>query len=148
VQPFQSQRTPEAVPVLPFNARLNPNNAKCLTKILVCSTTQFMGWKVALKDSVLEDLRWFGRKDGRLILEAPLEILENDPLHDSRNLKTLRQNAFAERELLISGKYRILFNVDRRKQLVIIMAVGEKRGNKLFVQGEEYIAHHENRSSE
>jgi mRNA-degrading endonuclease RelE of RelBE toxin-antitoxin system len=106
-----------------------------------------MGWTVELKDSVLDDLRWFGRKDGRLTLDAALEILENGPLDETCNLKTLRQNPFAERELRLSGKFRVLFNVDRNKEVVTIMAVGEKRGDKLLVQGEEFIAHHENSSS-
>jgi mRNA-degrading endonuclease RelE of RelBE toxin-antitoxin system/PHD/YefM family antitoxin component YafN of YafNO toxin-antitoxin module len=84
-----------------------------------------MSWKVDLKDAVLDDLRWFGRKKGRLILNAALKILETDPLAETRNLKTLRKNPFAERELRLSGNYRILFNVDQGKQLVTIMAVGE-----------------------
>lgn len=107
-----------------------------------------MKWKVELKDSVLHDLRCFGRKEGRLILDAALEILETDPLAETRNLKTLGQNPYAARELRLTGKYRVLFNVEQDKKLVVIMAVGEKRGAKLLVQGEEFTAHHENRSSE
>ena len=107
-----------------------------------------MSWTVELKDSVLDDLRWFGRKEGRLILDAALEVLEKDPLAKTRNLKTLRPNPFAEREVRLSGNYRVLFNVDRDKELVVIMAVGEKRGEKLLVQGKEFVAHHENSSSE
>ena len=32
-----------------------------------------MAWTVALKESVIDDLRWFGRKDGRLLLAAAEE---------------------------------------------------------------------------
>lgn len=46
------------------------------------------------------------------------------------------------------GKYRVLFNVSEADQEVTIVAIGEKRGNLLFVQGEEYRAHHESDSAE
>ena len=28
-----------------------------------------MTWTVTLKESVIDDLRWFGRKDGRILLD-------------------------------------------------------------------------------
>src|SRR5262245_4304102 len=102
-----------------------------------------MAWEVTLKESVLEDLRWFGRKVGRLLLAVAEELLSADPLAETRNLKTLRPNAVAQRELRLQGKYRVLFNVDEEAQVVTIVLVGEKRGNRLIVQGEGYTAHHE-----
>jgi hypothetical protein len=39
-----------------------------------------MPWEVTLKESVIADLRWFGRKLGRLILN---EALENSPRHET-----------------------------------------------------------------
>lgn len=107
-----------------------------------------MPWAVVLKDSVIEDLRWFGRKDGRLLLEAAERHLSANPLVESRNLKTLRQNRVAQRELRLFGKYRVLFNVDATAHEVTIVLAGEKRGESLFVQGEEYTAHHEDHSIE
>ncbi len=38
-----------------------------------------MAWTVRLKESVIRDLRWFGRKDGRLILKKAEEVLSSDP---------------------------------------------------------------------
>jgi mRNA-degrading endonuclease RelE of RelBE toxin-antitoxin system len=102
-----------------------------------------MAWQVGLKESVIEDLRWFGRKTGRRILAAAVEFLEGDPLAETRNLKTLRPNPVALRELRLHGKYRILFNVDEASEIVTIMLVGEKRGNTLLVRGEEFTKHHE-----
>ena len=107
-----------------------------------------MSWTVELKDSVLDDLRWFGRKEGRLILDAALEVLEKDPLAETRNLKTLRPNPFAEREVRLSGNYRVCSMSTGTRNWLVIMAVGEKRGEKLLVQGKEFVAHHENSSSE
>jgi mRNA-degrading endonuclease RelE of RelBE toxin-antitoxin system len=100
-----------------------------------------MNWDVSLKDSVSDDLRWFGKKDGRLILQAALQLLTQDPLAETKNMKTLRPNPFAQRELRLLGKYRLLFDVDRENTMVTVLAVGEKRGNIVLVQGEEFRAH-------
>ena len=102
-----------------------------------------MAWEVTFKESVLEDLRWFGRKDARTVFKAAVECLSMDPLAESRNLKSLRPNPVAQRELRLFGKYRVLFNTDVGEKIVEIIAVGEKRGNSLIVQGKEFTAHHE-----
>jgi hypothetical protein len=54
----------------------------------------------------------------------------------------------AQRELGIFGKYRVLFNVDGADEVVTIVLVGEKRGESLLVQGEEYTEHHESHPPE
>ncbi len=100
-----------------------------------------MSWTVELKESVIDDLRWFGKKDGRMLLREAEQQLAADPLLESRNMKTLRSNPVAERELRLFGKYRVLFNVDEKNEEVTIILVGEKRGNSLFVQGEEFTGH-------
>lgn len=100
-----------------------------------------MSWTVTLKESVIDDLRWFGKKDGRLLLNEAEQRLSSDPLLESRNMKTLRPNPVAERELRLFGRYRVLFNVDEEVEEVTIILVGEKRGNSLIVQGEEFTGH-------
>ena len=107
-----------------------------------------MSWTVALKESVLDDLRWFGRKDGRVLLaEAEARLVAN-PLEESLSMKTLRPNPAAQRELRLFGKYRVLFNVDEGRQEVTIILVGEKRGSALLVRGQEFTAHHESNPAE
>jgi hypothetical protein len=73
-----------------------------------------MAWTVALKESVIKDLRWFGRKDGRLLFDTAVERLKADPLAETRHLKTLGPNPVAQRELRLFGKLGVLFNVDPR----------------------------------
>jgi mRNA-degrading endonuclease RelE of RelBE toxin-antitoxin system len=107
-----------------------------------------MPWDVTLKESVLDDLRWFGKKDRRLILNSAEELLAADPLAETLNLKTLRPNLVAQRELRLFGKIRVLFNVDEETHTVTIVLAGEKKGNVLIVQGEEYTKHHESDSAE
>ncbi len=102
-----------------------------------------MAWSVELKESVLDDLRWFGKKNARQLLQAALERLEEDPLTETRQMKTLRPNSVAGRELRLFGKYRVLFRVDAPSRVVTIVLVGEKRGEVLLVQGKEYAEHHE-----
>jgi mRNA-degrading endonuclease RelE of RelBE toxin-antitoxin system len=102
-----------------------------------------MAWSVELKESVLDDLRWFGKKNGRQLLKAALERLAEDPLTETRQMKTLRPNSVASRELRLFGKYRVLFRVDAPARVVTIVLVGEKRGEVLLVQGKEYAEHHE-----
>lgn len=106
-----------------------------------------MPWSVTLKESVIVDLRWFGSKDGRLLLDELERRLSADPLEESRNMKTLRPNPVAQRELRLFSKYRVLFRVDEAAQEVTVVLVGEKRGDALLVQGREFTAH-ESRTSE
>lgn len=100
-----------------------------------------MPWTVTLKESVIGDLRWFGKKQGKLLLNEAKKRLSADPLAETRQMKTLRPNPVAQRELRLFGKYRVLFNVDQDAEIVTVVLVGEKRGNSLIVQGEEFIDH-------
>jgi mRNA-degrading endonuclease RelE of RelBE toxin-antitoxin system len=102
-----------------------------------------MAWTVEVKEAAVEHLRWLGKKTGRPVLKKALEYLERDPLVETNNLKTLRPNPIAPRELRLLGKYRVLFSVNEANQLVTILLVGEKVGSRLLVLGQEFSAHHE-----
>ncbi len=107
-----------------------------------------MDWTVSVKKSVVEDLRWFGKKDGRVLLREASLRLSADSITEQRNVKTLRPNPVAQREIHLFGKYRVLFNVDEDAREVTIVLVGEKRGDSLIVRGEEFTAHHESDPTE
>ena len=107
-----------------------------------------MPWAVTLRESVIKDLRYFGRKVGRLILKEARKQLTPDPLVETRQMRTLRPNPVAQRELRLFGKYRVLFNVDAAGHTVDMVLVGERRGNALIVQGKEFVAHHESDSTQ
>ena len=98
-------------------------------------------WTVTLKQSVIDDLRALGRKQGRAALTVATERLSSDPLATTRHLKSLRPNPVAHRELRLFDRYRVLFTVDEAETTVTIVLVGEKRGNSLYVQGERFTAH-------
>jgi mRNA-degrading endonuclease RelE of RelBE toxin-antitoxin system len=98
-------------------------------------------WTVAFKESAVDDLRALGKKQGRAVLKAAISRLSEDPLSQSRNLKTLRPNAIAPRELKLFGRYRVLFAADAAEGMVTVLLVGEKKGNSLYVQGKRFTAH-------
>lgn len=104
-------------------------------------------WTVSLWESVINDLRALGRKQGRAVLKEATARLSSDPLATTRHLKSLRPNPLAHRQLRLFGRYRVLFNVDEAKMTVTIVLVGEKRGNSLYVQGKRFTVH-ESRSTE
>jgi mRNA-degrading endonuclease RelE of RelBE toxin-antitoxin system len=105
-----------------------------------------MTWNVVVKEAAISHLASFGKKTGRKLLKEALEFLEQDPLAETKNMKSLRPNPIAQRELRLWGKYRVLFSVAPDANEVTIILVGEKRGNKLFVSGKEFSAHHESDS--
>ena len=107
-----------------------------------------MAWTVELKESVIEDLRWFGKRDGKHLLKEAIQRLEQDPLLESRQMKTLRPNPVAGRELRLFGKYRVLFHLDSEARVATLVLVGEKRGDTLIVQREEFRGRHEDHSAE
>ncbi len=98
-------------------------------------------WTIGLKESVIDDLRALGIKQGRAVLKAAIARLVQDPVAETRHLKTLRPNPVAQRELRLFGRYRVLFTIDQEERSVTIILVGEKRGNSLFVQGRRFTAH-------
>jgi hypothetical protein len=87
--------------------------------------------------SLIQDLRWLGRKCERLLLREARKRLEQDPLARTRNMKDLRPNRLAQRELRLFGKYRLLFNVDPLDGAVTLVGVGLKHGSMLCLRGRE-----------
>jgi hypothetical protein len=69
------------------------------------------------------------------------EQLVFEPQSESRNRKPLRQPAPFEAtwELRFgpSNRFRVLYGVDHERREVQIQAIGVKKGNQLFVAGEE-----------
>ena len=82
---------------------------------------------------------------------------ENRPKFAAKSLEIPRAGSFGRNQesenlapqsgrgkgFALLGKYRVLFSVDDKNQLVTVILVGEKRGNRLLVLGEEFSAHHE-----
>jgi len=90
------------------------------------------------------DLKWFSAYARRIILDGVELHLRYQPLVGTRRIKALRANLIAGWELRL-GDYRALYDVDETSRTVTIQVVGEKEGDRLLVQGEEYTRHEGNR---
>jgi hypothetical protein len=93
-------------------------------------------------------LVWPQGRPAPLLLAAAEAVLRADPTAETRNLKTLRPNPVAERELSLFGKCRVLFHLDSEARVATIVLVGETREDALNVQGEEFRGRHEDHSAE
>jgi len=91
---------------------------------------------VQFTPDAVEDLRWLRKAERRQVL-AELELqLRFQPAGETR--KRLRPNQLAEWELRV-GRFRVFFDADPRNNLIKVVAVGYKRGSRLFIHGKEYL---------
>lgn len=75
----------------------------------------------------------------RRILEAAIQSrLPESPTTPTKAVKRLRPNPFAQFELR-ARDFRALYNVEGEE--IVILLVGQKVGNKLIVEGEEFHGH-------
>ncbi len=84
-----------------------------------------------------EDLNSFRKFEQKRILDEIDAQLQYEPNVETRNRKKLRPNDVAEWELRIDN-VRVFYDVHETVKVVKVEAVGYKRGNKLFIHGEEY----------
>lgn len=99
-----------------------------------------MSFLVTLTDDAERQFLALSARQRRILQEAVGVRLVHEPTKESRAIKRLRPNLIAEFELRV-GDLRAMYAVDLTNQEVIIGVVGEKRGNKLFVEGREYNDH-------
>jgi mRNA-degrading endonuclease RelE of RelBE toxin-antitoxin system len=83
------------------------------------------------------DLLSYSKRDRQRIMEGIDSCLKHEPDRETRNNKTLRPNRLAERELRVEG-FRVFYDIDGREASVRIEAIGHKRGNRLYIRGEEF----------
>jgi mRNA-degrading endonuclease RelE of RelBE toxin-antitoxin system len=86
-------------------------------------------------------LRAIDAKDHSLIQAKVVEQLQFEPAVETTNRKLLRQpapfDATWEIRLGPDNRYRVLYDIDEEAHEVLILAVGEKRGSRLWVEHEE-----------
>jgi hypothetical protein len=90
-------------------------------------------------DSALRALAGMGKVHRRFVLDGiKLHLVENDPLAITWNKFPLRRpSRYAERELRLDD-WRVFYMVTENGTVVMVNLVGEKRGNRLFIEGEEF----------
>ncbi len=97
-------------------------------------------YAIILSESLKDDLRHVDRKWHGTIRESIFEQLRFTPNVATRNRKKLRvpiRTAAWELRCGPGNRVRVLYQCDESKRVVQIVAVGEKRANELWIQGEK-----------
>ena len=94
-------------------------------------------YEIEITREAIDDLRAFRKRERRSVVEGIERELRYEPARETRNRKRLRPNKLAEWELRL-GQYRVFFDVDRAADVVKVIAVGRKRGNRLYIRDEEF----------
>ncbi|OQX28320.1 MAG: hypothetical protein BWK80_00910 [Desulfobacteraceae bacterium IS3] len=95
-----------------------------------------MKYKIEITEDVKTDLSWFKAQERKEILTGIKEQLLHEPMKETRNRKKLRDNSVAPWELRL-GKYRIFYQVDNDIVTVVVISVGMKKHNILYIRGKE-----------
>ncbi len=95
-------------------------------------------WRVLLSDRAVRQLKRIHKHRRTFIKEEIWKHLaQSDPLQAGRNkLRLRRASEYAEFELRLEP-WRVFYRV--RGGLVEVVLIGEKRGNKLLIEGEEFV---------
>jgi len=83
-----------------------------------------------------EHFRYLTARQRSIVFDSVEEQLVNEPTAETRNRKEMRPNSLASWELRI-GDLRVYYDVTEESQTVTVIAVGIKRGNRVFIGGEE-----------
>ena len=97
-----------------------------------------MPFEIAITRDAERQLRALSVHDQRIVEAAILARLRDQPTAPTKAVKQLRPNPLAAYELRASD-FRVLYNVEEEK--VVILVVGQKVGNRLIVEGEEFHGH-------
>ena len=95
--------------------------------------------RVEFTEAALTALAKMGKVHRKFVLDGiKLHLIDNDPLEVTRNKFPLkRPSTHAERELRLED-WRVFYSVQDDGTLVIVNLVGEKRGDKLIIDGEDF----------
>ena len=96
-----------------------------------------MVYRIRFAESAEEHFAQLTDRQQAIVLDAAKVQLRYEPLRETRNRKPLRPNPLASWELRV-GSLRVFYEVDAlESNLVNVLAIGVKRGNRLIVAGKE-----------
>jgi mRNA-degrading endonuclease RelE of RelBE toxin-antitoxin system len=96
-----------------------------------------MPFKIEFTQEAKRHLDALAARDRAILLDAIEEQLTYEPTVATRNRKPLRSSALADWELRV-GQYRVFYTVKEERVLVLIIAIGVKEHNRLFIEGKEF----------
>jgi len=91
---------------------------------------------IQFSPQAFDHLKYFSKRDQQMILNAIDVHLSDQPDQETRKRKKLEENPLAPWELRV-GDFRVFYDIDSDKHLVIIVAIGKKNHNILRIAGKE-----------
>jgi mRNA-degrading endonuclease RelE of RelBE toxin-antitoxin system len=91
-------------------------------------------YTIDITDEAEEDLQYYRAYERQQIVNNIQVQLVHEPGQETNSRKTLRQNPIASWELKI-GKYRVFYEIDDEDRVVIIISIGHKDHNVLYIRG-------------
>ena len=95
-----------------------------------------MVFKIEFSPAARDHVRGLRKRDQRIILDAIARQLSEQPELSTRNRKRLEANTLAPWELRV-GAFRVFYDVKGDPERVVILAVGHKVHNTLYIGGQE-----------
>ncbi len=96
-----------------------------------------MAYRIRFAESAEEHFGHLTAWQRSMVLDGVKTQLRYEPLRETRHRKQLRPNPLAPWELR-AGALRVFYEVDTLEpDLVNVLAIGIKRGNRLIVAGKE-----------
>ncbi len=96
-----------------------------------------MAYQIEFSEDAESHYRQFTAHQRSLLADAIEEQLSDQPTTPTRNRKHLRPNHVAEWELRV-GDFRVFYDVEEGPGVVVVVAIGIKKGSRLYIGGEEY----------
>lgn len=96
-----------------------------------------MAYEIQFAESANRQLKALKASDRALLVTRVEKLLCAEPLKATRNRKPLRPNPIAPWELRVKNM-RVFYDVSKgARNLVNVLAIGIKRGNKILIEREE-----------
>ncbi len=95
-----------------------------------------MEFEIRFSPHAREHVKSLRKRDQQIILETISVNLQHQPDIQTGNRKLLEENPLAPWELRV-GDFRVFYDVDQAENLVVIVAVGKKRHNDLWIGNEK-----------
>jgi mRNA interferase RelE/StbE len=102
-----------------------------------------MAYRIIITREAKAQLRNLQAREQRVVSDGVAARLLDQPSSPSHAIKRLRTNPLADYELRL-GDLRVFYKVDEESDEVVIVIIGRKVGNALFVEGEEFHGHEGN----
>ena len=93
-----------------------------------------MTYAIEFSEDAERQLISLSARDRNTVLDAIEIQLSHEPTVPTKNRKLLRENPIGAWELRV-GDFRVFYNVEAERILVIVVAVGQKTHNQLTIDG-------------